>query len=335
MIVKLGEVLYMNAQKFIVLITCVIIPNILLEVAYSQNRQGFQVNSYIVVDFHSKKILSAKDIDKRVQVASLTKIATSMVVLDWADATNIDLGNNLIVPQSASSIGGPNQLGLVPGDQMSIRDALYSALLGSNNWAAEALAQHVGRDLLLREGRRGDPVKEFVKNMNALARNNGAKNTKFTNPHGMDHLGKPPFSCAGDVARLSIYAMNKASFSFMCSQKQREVSVLTRDGLKKFLIKNTNKNLGLDGIDGIKTGQTSRAGPCLAMAAEKQAIVKELLDGKKQVIPRRLIVVVLGSQDRFAASRSLLLRGWQKFEAWNSQGRKVLSSNEFLSTRND
>ena len=108
--------------------------------------------------------------------------------------------------------------------------------------------------------------------------------------------------------------------------------MLTRDGLKKFLIKNTNKNIDLDGIDGIKTGQTSRAGPCLAIAAEKQAIVKELLDGKKQVIPRRLIVVVLGSQDRFAASRSLLLRGWQKFEAWNSQGRQVLSRNDFLST---
>ncbi|MAB60859.1 MAG: hypothetical protein CMO46_10050 [Verrucomicrobiales bacterium] len=322
----------MNAQKFIILMIFLVIPSILLGVTYSQDRRGFQVNSYIVVDFHSKKILSAKDINKRVQVASLTKIATSMVVLDWADATNIDLGNNLIIPQSASLIGGPNQLGLIPGDQMSIRDALYSAILGSNNWAAEALAYHVGRDLLLREGKRGDPVKEFVKNMNALARNNGAKNTKFTNPHGMDHLGKPPFSCASDVARLAIYAMNKASFSFICSQKQREVSVLKREGLRKFLIKNTNKNLGIDDIDGIKTGQTSKAGPCLAVAAEKQALVRELADGKKQVIPRRLIVVVLGAQDRFAASRSLLLRGWQKFEAWNSQGRQVLNRNEFLST---
>ena len=89
------------------------------------------VNSYIVVDFHSKKILSARDINKRMPVASLTKIATSIVVLDWAQAVNADLSANLIVPQSAALIGGPNQLGLIPGDLMSIRDALYSAVLGS------------------------------------------------------------------------------------------------------------------------------------------------------------------------------------------------------------
>jgi len=229
-------------------------------------------------------------------------------------------------------IGGPNQLGLIPGDLMSIRDALYSAVLGSNNWAAEALAVHVGNDLLQREGRGGDPVKEFVKNMNALAVNNGAKNTKFKNPHGMDHQGKPPYSCASDIARLSICAMNKAPFAFICSQKTREVSVFTREGKKKFLIKNTNQILGMEGIDGIKTGQTSRAGPCLAVSSEKQALVNELADGKKQVIPRRLIVVVLGAEDRFAASRSLLLRGWQKFDAWNRQGRQVLSNDEFLTT---
>ena len=126
-------------------------------------------------------------------VASLTKIATAAVVLDWAQAVNVDLSSNLIIPQSAALIGGPNQLGLVPGDLMSIRDALYCSILGSNNWTAEALAVHVGKDLLLREGKGGDPIKEFVKNMNALALNNGAKNTRFKNSHGMDHRESRPF----------------------------------------------------------------------------------------------------------------------------------------------
>jgi len=97
-------------------------------------------------------------------------------------------------------------------------------------------------------------------------------------------------------------------------------------------VKNTNKILGIDGIDGIKTGQTSKAGPCLAVTSEKQPLVNEIADGKKQVIPRRLIAVVLGAQQRFDASRSLLLRGWQKFDAWNRQGRQVLGNDEFLST---
>ena len=81
------------------------------------------------VDFHSKKILSARDVNKRMPVASLTKIATSVVVLDWAQAVS-DLSAKLIVPQTAALIGGPNQLGLIPGDLMSIRDALYLLFLG-------------------------------------------------------------------------------------------------------------------------------------------------------------------------------------------------------------
>ena len=331
MIVKLSKILTMCSRRYISILLF-LVGLFFSKQVNAQARQGFMVNSYIVVDFHSKKILSARDVNKRMPVASLTKIATSVVVLDWAQAVNADLSANLIVPQTAALIGGPNQLGLIPGDLMSIRDALYSAVLGSNNWAAEALAVHVGNDLLQREGRGGDPVKEFVKNMNALAINNGAKNTKFKNPHGMDHQGKPPYSCASDIARLSICAMNKAPFAFICSQKTREVSVFTREGKKKFLIKNTNQILGMEGIDGIKTGQTSRAGPCLAVSSEKQALVNELADGKKQVIPRRLIVVVLGAEDRFAASRSLLLRGWQKFDAWNRQGRQILSNDEFLAT---
>ncbi len=332
MIVKLSKVLEMSLYKYISLVLLIIIGGFLIESGNSQGRQGFVVNSYIVVDFHSKKILSARDIDKKMPVASLTKIATAAVVLDWAQAVNADLSSNLIIPQSAALIGGPNQLGLVPGDLMSVRDALYCAILGSNNWTAEALAVHVGKDLLLREGKGGDPIKEFVKNMNALALNNGAKNTRFKNSHGMDHQGKPPFSCASDIARLSIYAMNMAPFAFICSQKSREVSVFKREGKKKFLVKNTNKILGIDGIDGIKTGQTSKAGPCLAVTSEKQPLVNEIADGKKQVIPRRLIAVVLGAQQRFDASRSLLLRGWQKFDAWNRQGRQVLGNDEFLST---
>ena len=293
--------------------------------------QKYDVDSYIVVDLHSKKILSAREINKKRQVASLTKIATAIVVLDWAKATGTDLGQNIIIPQSASAIGGPNQLKLRPGDQISIRDALYCSVLGSNNWTAEALAYHVGKDLLVRSGKNGDPVKEFVKHMNALANDHGLKYTKFVNPHGMDHQGKIPYSSASDVARLTIYAMGKAAFSFICSQTERKVSIASIGGRQEFIVKNTNKILNVDGIDGVKTGLTSKAGPCLVVTAAKQPIVSELADGNKQVTPRRLVVVVLGASDRFGAARSLLLRGWEKFEGWNRRGRQIRDRVELLS----
>ena len=296
----------------------------------AMGNQKFDVDSYIVVDLHSKKILSARETNKKRQVASLTKIATAVVVLDWAKATGTDLSQNIIIPQSALSIGGPNQLRLRPGDQVSIRDALYCSVLGSNNWTAEALAYHVGKDLLVRGGKSGDSVKEFVKHMNALAAEHGSKYTRFINPHGMDHQGKVPYSTAGDVARLTIYAMGKAAFSFICSQAERKVSIVSVGGRKEFIVKNTNKILNVDGIDGVKTGLTSRAGPCLVVTAAKQPIVSELANGNKQVTPRRLVVVVLGASDRFGAARSLLLRGWQKFETWNRSGRQILDRSELL-----
>ena len=293
--------------------------------------QKYDVDSYIVVDLHSKKILSAREINKKRQVASLTKIATAIVVLDWAKATGTDLGQYIIIPQSAADIGGPNQLKLRPGDQISIRDALYCSVLGSNNWTAEALAYHVGKDLLVRSGKNGDFVKEFVKHMNALANDHGLKYTKFVNPHGMDHQGKIPYSSASDVARLTIYAMGKAAFSFICSQAERKVSIVSIGGRQEFIVKNTNKILNIDGIDGVKTGLTSKAGPCLVVTAAKQPIVSELADGNKQVTPRRLVVVVLGASDRFGAARSLLLRGWEKFEGWNRRGRQIRDRAELLS----
>lgn len=295
------------------------------------------VEAFMVVDFHSRKILSSYEAGTRRQVASLTKIVTAMVVLDWAELTQADLSNLAVVPASAGLIGGPNRMSLRPGESISLRDALYCALIGSDNWAAETLADHVGRNLLARGNTGGttSPVSEFVEQMNALAERHGATGSLFTNPHGMDHLEKVPYSCAADIARLAIYALGKSSFTFYCSQKERKVSIIGASGQRQFMIKNTNKLLGQDGIDGVKTGLTRRAGPCLVISADKEPVVEKLLDGRTKVTPRRLVVVVLGASDRFSAARSLLMRGWEKFDAWNAGGRQVFNSQEFLSGPKD
>ncbi|MFP6872556.1 MAG: serine hydrolase [Verrucomicrobiales bacterium] len=299
--------------------------------------QQSTVDAYIVVDFHSRKILAAHAAEKQRQVASLTKIVTAMVALDWAQLTRTDLSELATVPASAVLIGGPNRMNLRPGEKISLRDGLYCALIGSDNWAAETVAGHVGRDLFERGdgGEETAPVAEFVKQMNALAERQGATGSLFTNPHGMDHQGKLPYSTAADIARLAIYALGKSSFTFFCSQKERKVSVQGDAGVRQFIIKNTNKLLGKDSIDGIKTGLTRKAGPCLAISADREAIVTELPDGRTRVTPRRLIVVVLGASDRFSAARSLLLGGWEKFDAWNSGGRLILNPAELLSGPKD
>ncbi len=299
--------------------------------------QQSTVDAYIVVDFHSRKILTAHAAEKQRQVASLTKIVSAMVVLDWAQLTRADLSELATVPASAARIGGPNRMNLRPGERISLRDGLYCALIGSDNWAAETVADHVGRDLLVRgDGKQASsPVAEFIKQMNALAERQGATGSLFTNSHGMDHQGSLPYSTAADIARLAIYALGKPSFTFFCSQKERRVSVQGDAGVRQFIIQNTNKLLGKDSIDGIKTGMTRQAGPCLAISADRAAIVTELPDGRTRVTPRRLIVVVLGASDRFSAARTLLLGGWEKFDAWNSGGRLILNPAELLSGSKD
>ena len=84
---------------------------------------------------------------KKLQVGSLTKIATAMVVLDWATATKADLGQLATISDHAAQLGNGQGVGLQAGDQCSLRDLLYAALMQSDNVAAEAIAEHVGGEV--------------------------------------------------------------------------------------------------------------------------------------------------------------------------------------------
>ena len=83
---------------------------------------------------------------------------------------------------------------------------------------------------------------------------------------------------------------------------------------------NTNTLLGKQGINGIKTGFSSTAGQCLAVNSHRSAIVKKLGEGRTQIRKRDLIVVVLGSADRFGRTRQLVAQGWAGYDQWAAQG---------------
>lgn len=289
---------------------------------YGQSSVG--AKAYMVVDQGSGHILFAGNANQKVPVASLTKIATAMVVLDWAEVHKQDLAALAVVPQSALTVGGVNPLGLSPGDTLSLRDLIYSALLQSDNVAAQTLANHVGVQLKQISGGREDVrqisnVDYFVRQMNALAKKIGMTKTLFLNPSGLDAVEKP-YSTATDMARLARYAMADAGFRFYVSQKERKV-VIGRGGQGlEYLLRNTNEILGVDDIDGVKTGQTAKAGPCLIVSAARSAEIQQTGEVVKAT-PRRLVVVVLNSPDRFNVSRRLLMQGWSQYDAWAAQGR--------------
>lgn len=278
--------------------------------------------SYVIVDGDTGHILADGNRNEKRQVASLTKVATTMVVLDWAETTGTSMATPVEVPAGVTAIGGVNPCGLQPGDRASLRDLVSAAMMQSDNHAAYTLAYNVGGRLPNPQGL--SPVDNFTAHMNALARKLGMKRTLFLNPHGLDNASPAPHSTAADMARLTRYAYSNGGFNFYASQPTREITIEGVDGLPRaFLLRNTNELLGQDGIEGVKTGRTARAGDCLILAADRDPLPVTNPQGQKVAIPRRLIVVLLASPDRFGEGLAMVRRGWDLHERWMAQGRPV------------
>jgi D-alanyl-D-alanine carboxypeptidase len=246
-------------------------------------------------------------------------------VLDWSEKKSGDLNQVVTIPQAAFVGTSENNIGFQPGDNITLRDLLYAALVQSDNIAAYTLAHHVGSQLgSLLPGdisSKMTPMDAFVTQMNALAKQLNMERTRFVNPHGIDYRVKPlPYSTAEDMARLTRYAMNKASFRFYVSQKERQISFDRAGQRLNYMLRNTNELLGKMGIDGVKTGTSARSGQCLILYANRESEV--VRQGQMETVyPRHLMVVLLGSTNRFNEGAALLQRGWQLYDQWAAAGR--------------
>ena len=294
-----------------------------IRAAAPEEEANLSAATWVIADSTTGVVLDSSNARREVQIGSITKIATAMVVLDWAKAQGENLSQLATVPETVSALNSPNSIGLRPGDTITLRDALYAALMQSDNEAAETLAVHVGRQI--GQGRTGKEASDFfVAQMNALARKLGMRNTRFLNPHGLDDLErKLPYSTAGDVALLTNYAVSQTGFAFYTSQKERKISWKTAAAESPaYLLKNTNELLGADGVDGVKTGTTRRAGACVVISAAKPPDSKQVGDDHV-IVPRRLTIVVLGAPSRFTVAKSLLARGWTLLDQWAQAGRPL------------
>ena len=281
--------------------------------------------AYIIVDARTGYVLQSHEGAQKRQVGSLTKVVTASVVLDWAEHKGGSLNQVVSMPPEAFVAVGENSAGFQPGDRVSLRDLLYAALIQSDNAAAYTLAYSVGSQLgavaPAGSSSRVTPVDVFVGQMNALAKQLRMERSRFVNPHGVDANVRPlPYSTAEDMARVTRYAMNKASFRFYVSQKERQISFDRGGHELHYVLRNTNELLGHPGVDGVKTGSTARAGDCLILSADRQPEVVQQ-GGMTTVYPRRLIIVILGSSDRFHEGAQLLAGGWQLYDQWAATGR--------------
>lgn len=238
----------------------------------------FLARAALVANGDTGEILFTRDADRRLPVASITKLMTALVTLERARPSAL-----ATVRGPAPGIGG-STVGLVPGERLSIRDLLAAALIESANDAAYALAAHVGRG----------QVGRFVGYMNARAQALGLENTHFVRPDGLDVRGH--YSSARDVFVLARAAMERPLVRRLVRQRELEIA-----GGR--VVDTWNDLLGrFRGTFGVKTGHTDRAGWSQVAAARRNGVT--------------IYAVLLGSPKRAqrnADLEELLLWGFDQF----------------------
>ncbi len=202
----------------------------------------------VVLEAVSGTVLYEKNGDLPLPEASTTKIMTALLVLERAD-----LEAEITISPAAAAVEG-SRLGLTAGEKLSVSDLLYILMLKSGNDAAHALAEGVGGS-----------VARFVQMMNQKAMELGLKNTLFQNPHGLPDENH--YTTAYDLATLTAVALQNPEFCNIVSAEKRKLTY------KNKVIANSNKLLGTcEGVFGVKTGFTKKAGRCLVTAAERKGV---------------------------------------------------------------
>lgn len=287
--------------------------------------------SYIAIEANSGKLLYSSNAEERRPVASLAQVATAMVTLDWVSRTRVPLDTQITVPQEAYGFRAGNPMDLQPGDSLTLRDALYSILLGSDNVSALTVASFVGRDLVSRRGS-GMPIPTFVNEMNNLARSLKMEKTRFVAPHGQDFGSSVNESCALDMALLGAYSMQNAAFCYIVTQASRRIAVnsATR-GIQMYDITNSNKMMTVVGVDGIKAGSSRAAGPCLMVSATRNAVSRRNpRTGVQGIYAQRMLIVILGTSERYNIAQRMVKEGWSVWESWMANGMDIKDPKEFV-----
>ena len=241
------------------------------------NQLNLESNNFLSVFVKPEKeiILSEKNSEEMIPIASLTKLMTAVIVLE-----NYNLDDITTISKSAFEAFG-SAGGLKIGERISIKDLLYVTLIESSNDGAEALAEKIGRST-------------FVFKMNEKASQLKMDNTRFFNPTGLDS-DKDNLSTTNDLKKLVVYILeNHSLITEILSLSEKE---LTSESGVYHLIENTNILLKENDIYlWGKTGYTLNANGCIILILKNFSINSD--NGY-------VINIITGANDRFKEARKL------------------------------
>lgn len=221
-----------------------------------------------IIDSETKTVLFSQNAGEIFSTASTAKIMTAIIALEYYKPDDI-----LMI--KSSHVDGA-VVGFKEGERVFFQDALYGMLLPSGNDAAMAIAQNFPGG-----------EKAFVEKMNEKAAKLYLTHTKFTDSSGLDDDGD--VTTPLELAYLASYAMQNKVFAKVVNTKQKTITTLNGN---TYLLQNLNRLLGIEGVNGIKTGSTPKAG--------------EILVTSKNENEHPIIFVVMKSADRFTDTLALL-----------------------------
>lgn len=250
-----------------------------------------EARSAILICTDTGDVLYAQDEYEEQPPASVTKIASLLVIMDAIESGRIALDDEVTASEAAVEKGG-SQIWLEVGETMTVDELLKATVIASANDACAALGEYIAGS-----------EQAFVRMMNEKVASLGLKNTNFENCTGLDDTVKNHYSCAYDIAFMS-----KELIRHPLIEKYSTVWLdYLRDG--KTELANTNKLVNTyNGITGLKTGTTSAAGFCLSATATRDGM--------------GLCAVVLGcktSDIRFDSARELLDYGFANYKVITPQ----------------
>ena len=223
--------------------------------------------SGLLMEQTTGEIIFEKDKDKKVAVASMTKMVAQTIILENIESGKIKWDDIVKVSKNAADMGG-SQIYLTANEKMSVKDLFKGISMASANDATVAMAEYIA-----------GTEQAFVKQMNKKVKELGLKNTQFKNATGLDEDGH--YSSAYDMAVIARNLLNHEKILDFSSVYE---DYLRQDTENKFWLVNTNKLVRYyEGADGLKTGHTDAAKYCLAATAKKNGM--------------RLIAVVLGEEE--------------------------------------
>lgn len=242
--------------------------------------------SAILISTTNNTVLYEKNKDERLPIASMTKVMTLALIYDAIKDNRISMDDILTTSAHAKSMGG-SQVYLEEGEKSKLKDLIKCICIASANDAAVTVAEYVyGSESM------------FVNEMNKKASSLGMKNTFYSDVTGLSDENH--YSSAHDMAIISSYLVE--THPEVLEYTSMKESYFREDTDKPFWLVNTNKLIGSDSIDGLKTGWTNKAGYCISATKKENGM--------------RLITVVMGYENpikRNSEAKELLNYGSKNY----------------------